>query len=185
MSMRRANHEPIVVNRDVRAMIVPAGVEVKLRTGSVGYIAQALGGSFTVYVEGNLFRIAGADGDAIGKEPLRAPELPQDATDNDVNRVVWDQLRTCFDPEIPINVVDLGLVYDCSITANADGTRDVAVKMTLTAPGCGMGEVLVADVRDKLLMIPTVRKADVELVFDPPWNHTMMSEAARLQTGMM
>jgi probable FeS assembly SUF system protein SufT len=185
MSMRHAGHEPIVVSRDVRAVIVPAGVEVKLRTGSVGYIAQALGGSFTVYVEGNLFRIAGADGDAIGKEPLRAPELPPGATDDDVNRVVWNQLRTCFDPEIPINIVDLGLVYDCNITANPAGTRDVAVRMTLTAPGCGMGEVLVADVRDKLLLIPTVRKADVELVFDPPWNHSMMSEAARLQTGMI
>lgn len=185
MSMRRTTHEPIVVQRDVRAVIVPAGVEIKLKTGSVGYITQALGGSFTVYVEGNLFRIAGADGDAIGKEPLRAPELPPGATDDDVNRVVWDQLRTCFDPEIPINIVDLGLVYDCAVTANADGTRDVAVKLTLTAPGCGMGEVLVADIRDKLLLIPTVRQASVELVFDPPWNHSMMSEAARLQTGMM
>jgi len=182
--MRNARHEPIIVNRDVRAVIVPAGGEVR-RTGSVGYITQALGGSFTVYVEGNLFRIAGADGDAIGKDPLRAPELPPGATDDDVNRVVWDQLRTSFDPEIPINIVDLGLVYDCSITANSDGSRDVAIRMTLTAPGCGMGEVLVADVRDKLLMIPTVRKADVDLVFDPPWNQTMMSEAARLQTGMM
>ena len=99
--MQRARQEPIVVNRDVRAVIVPAGIEVKLRTGSVGYITQALGGSFTVYVEGNLFRIAGADGDAIGKEPLAPPELPPGATDEDVTRIVWDQLRTCFDPEIP------------------------------------------------------------------------------------
>ena len=185
MSMHRSNQEPIVVNRDVRAVIVPAGVEVKLRTGSIGYLTQALGGSFTVYVEGNLFRIAGADGDAIGKEPLRPPELPASATDEDVTRVVWDQLRTCFDPEIPVNVVDLGLVYECALTPNADGTRDVRVRMTLTAPGCGMGEVLVNDVRDKLLIVPTVHKADVELVFDPPWNQSMMSEAARLQTGMM
>ncbi len=99
--------------------------------------------------------------------------------------MVWEQLRTCFDPEIPINIVDLGLVYECNVTPNADGTRDVAVKMTLTAPGCGMGEVLVADIRDKLKLIPTIRNADVELVFDPPWNQSMMSEAARLQTGMM
>jgi hypothetical protein len=105
MSMHRASQEPIVVNRDVRAVIVPAGVEVKLRTGSIGYLTQALGGSFTVYVEGNLFRIAGTDGDAIGKEPLRPPELPASATDQDVRRVVWDQLRTCFDPEIPVNIV--------------------------------------------------------------------------------
>ncbi|MEX1993280.1 MAG: putative Fe-S cluster assembly protein SufT [Steroidobacteraceae bacterium] len=185
MTMRRATQEPIVVQRDVRAVIVPAGVEVKLRTGSVGYITQALGGSFTVYVEGNLFRIAGVDGDALGKEPMKAPELPPGATDADVTHLVWEQLRTCFDPEIPVNIVDLGLVYDCRITANDDGTRDVAVRMTLTATGCGMGEVLVADVRDKLLMIPTVHQADVELVFDPPWSQEMMSEAARLQTGMM
>ena len=185
MNMRRAEYEPVVVQRDVRAVIIPAGIEVKLRTGSVGYLTQSLGGSFTVYVEGNLFRIAGADGDAIGREPLRRPELPPGATDADVSRLVWDQLRTCFDPEIPVNIVDLGLVYDCRIAANEDGTREVAVRMTLTAPGCGMGEVLVADVRDKLEIIPTVRKADVELVFDPPWNQTMMSQAARLQTGLM
>ncbi len=183
--MRRSTQEPIVVSRDVRAVIVPAGVEVKLKTGSVGYITQALGGSFTVYVEGNLFRIAGADGDAIGREPLRAPELPPGATDKDVTKLAWEQLRTCFDPEIPVNIVDLGLVYECSIAPIADGSRSVAVRMTLTAPGCGMGEVLVADVREKLLMIPTVSKADVDLVFDPPWNQSMMSEAAKLQTGMM
>jgi probable FeS assembly SUF system protein SufT len=183
--MRRPGHEPIVVNRDVSAVIVPAGVEVKLRPGTVGYLTQALGGSYTVYVEGNLFRIAGIDGDAIGKEAVPPPKLPAGATDEDVNGAVWDQLRTCFDPEIPINIVDLGLVYDCKVTPNEDGTRDVAVRMTLTAPGCGMGEVLVADVRDKLKLIPTIRNADVELVFDPPWNQSMMSEAARLQTGMM
>lgn len=183
--MRRAGQEPFVVSRDVKAVIVPAGVEVKLRPGTVGTITQALGGSFTVYVEGNLFRIAGSDGDAIGQSPVAAPELPSGATDADVNRVVWDQLRTCFDPEIPINIVDLGLVYDCGVTPNEDGTRDVAVRMTLTAPGCGMGEVLVADVREKLKLIPTIRNADVDLVFDPPWNQSMMSEAARLQTGMM
>ncbi|MFZ2507279.1 MAG: putative Fe-S cluster assembly protein SufT [Steroidobacteraceae bacterium] len=183
--MRRADHEPVVIQRDVRAVIVPAGVEVKLRTGSVGYITQSLGGSFTVYIEGNLFRIAGEDGDAIGKAPVPRPELPPGATEEDFSRLVWDQLRTCFDPEIPLNIVDLGLVYDCGIRANDDGTRDVDIRMTLTAPGCGMGEVLVADVRDKLMIIPTMRKASVDLVFDPPWNQSMMSEAARLQTGLM
>ncbi len=183
--MRRADHEPVVIQRDVRGVIVPAGVEVKLRTGSVGYITQSLGGSFTVYIEGNLFRIAGEDGDAIGKEPVPRPELPPGATEEDVSRLVWDQLRTCFDPEIPFNIVDLGLVYDCAIRANDDGTRDVDIKMTLTAPGCGMGEVLVADVRDKLMIIPTIRKASIDLVFDPPWNQSMMSEVARLQTGLM
>ncbi|MDH4261289.1 MAG: putative Fe-S cluster assembly protein SufT [Gammaproteobacteria bacterium] len=183
--MRHSGGEPIVIQREVRGVIVPAGVEVNLRAGTIGYITQSLGGSFTIYVEGNLFRIAGEDGDAIGKEPLPRPELPPGATDADFNRLVWDQLRTCFDPEIPINIVDLGLIYECTVKPNDEGTRDVEVRMTLTAPGCGMGEVLVADVRDKLTIIPTIRKATVDLVFDPPWNQSMMSESARLQTGMM
>jgi probable FeS assembly SUF system protein SufT len=101
-----------------------------------------------------------------------------------VKNVAWEQMRTCYDPEIPINIVDLGLIYECDVHQNEDGTRTVSVKMTLTAPGCGMGEVLVTDVRDKIERIPTVRVADVELVFDPPWDRSMMSEAARLQTGM-
>ena len=182
--MRQSQNEPIVVTRDVRAVLVPAGIEVKLRTGSVGYLTQALGGSFTVYVEGNLFRVAGADADAIGHEPPAQLELPPDATDSDVERLVWDQLKTCYDPEIPINVVDLGLIYSCELGKAVDGSRTATVKMTLTAPGCGMGETLVADVREKILMVPTVTTADVELVFDPPWTREHMSEAARLQTGM-
>ena len=183
--MRQHENQPITVHRDVKAVIIPAGIEVKLRTGSVGYITQALGGSFTVYIEGNLFRVAGDDADAIGMEPLRKPELPDGATDDDVRELAWAQLRTCFDPEIPVNIVDLGLVYECEIHPVGDGTRTASVKMTLTAPGCGMGDVLVQDVREKLEMIPTLTSADVELVFDPPWNHGMMSEVARLQTGMM
>ena len=183
--MRRHENEPIVVQRDVRAVIIPAGIEVKLRTGSVGYITQALGGSFTVYVEGNLFRIAGEDADAIGKEPMKRPELPPGATDEDVRQLVWDQMKTCFDPEIPVNIVDLGLIYTCDVTPNDDGSRNVNVTMTLTAPGCGMGEVLVQDVKDKVEAVPTIREARVELVFDPPWSQSMMSEAARLETGMM
>ncbi len=182
--MRSHENEPFVVSRDVRAVIVPAGAEVTLRAGQAGYITQALGGSFTVYLEGNLFRIAGEDADAIGKDVVKPPQLPPNATDDDVRQLVWDQMRTCYDPEIPINIVDLGLVYECDVTLNEDGSRGVSIKMTLTAPGCGMGEVLVADVKDKVERIPTVRAADVELVFDPPWNQSMMSEAARLQTGM-
>jgi probable FeS assembly SUF system protein SufT len=180
----RSENEPFVVQREVRAVIVPAGVEVTLKPGQAGYITQALGGSFTVYMEGNLFRISGEDADAIGKEPVKPPGLPPNATENDVCELAWSQMRTCYDPEIPINIVDLGLVYDCSVSANDDGSRTVEVKLTLTAPGCGMGEILVDDVRDKLERIPTVREARVELTFDPPWNQSMMSEAARLQTGM-
>jgi probable FeS assembly SUF system protein SufT len=182
--MRTHENEPFVVNREVRAVIVPAGVEVKLKPGQAGYVTQALGGSFTVYLEGNLFRIAGEDADAIGKEPVTPPELPPNATEEDVCKLAWDQMRTCYDPEIPINIVDLGLVYECNAKANEDGTRTVEVKITLTAPGCGMGDILVDDVRDKIERIPTVREARVELTFDPPWNQTMMSDAARLQTGM-
>jgi probable FeS assembly SUF system protein SufT len=182
--MRSHENEPFVVYRDVRAVMVPAGTEVTLTTGQAGYITQALGGSFTVYVDGNLFRIAGDDADAIGKEVVKLPELPPNATEDDVLKIVWDQLRTCYDPEIPINIVDLGLVYECSVKPNEDGSRLVEVKMTLTAPGCGMGEILVDDAKDKIERIPTVREARVELVFDPPWNQSMMSEAARLQTGM-
>ena len=182
--MRSYENESFVVNRDVRAVIVPAGAEVTLRVGQAGYITQALGGSFTVYMEGNLFRISGEDADAIGKEVVKPPELPPNATEDDVRKLAWEQMRTCYDPEIPINIVDLGLVYECEVAANEDGTRTVSIKMTLTAPGCGMGEVLVEDVKEKVERIPTVRVANVELVFDPPWDRAMMSEAARLQTGM-
>lgn len=165
--------------------MVPSGDAVSLPAGSVGYITQALGGSFTVYVEGNLFRIAGMDADAIGKEPIAAPNLPDGATDADVESLIWEQLRTCFDPEIPVNIVELGLVYECNVLRLESGDRRVDIKMTLTAPGCGMGETLISDVRSKLEMIPTIADADVELVFDPPWNQSMMSEAAKLETGML
>src|ERR1039458_6035206 len=183
--MHSHENEPIVVQRDVKAVTIPAGVEVNLKLGSVGYITQALGGSFTVYIDGNLFRIAGQDAGAIGKTAAKAPEVPPGASEEDIRNVVWQQLKTCYDPEIPVNIVDLGLVYECDVAKNGDSTRTVAIKMTLTAPGCGMGEILVQDVRDKVQMVPTVTRADVELVFDPRWNHTMMSEEARLQTGMM
>jgi probable FeS assembly SUF system protein SufT len=182
--VRRHENEPFVVSREVRAVVVPAGQEVTLRPGQAGYITQALGGSFTVYLEGNLFRIAGEDADAIGQEAVKAPELPPNASEEDVRKLAWDQMRSCYDPEIPINIVDLGLVYECDVTQHEDGSRTVDVKITLTAPGCGMGDILVDDVRDKIERIPTVRAARVSLTFDPPWNQSMMSEAARLQTGM-
>ena len=177
--------EPIRFERDCVAVMVPQGESVTLPAGQVGYITQALGGSFTVYVDGNLFRIGGADADALGKDPPPALELPEGAGDEDVEKLVWQQLRTCFDPEIPINVVELGLVYSCELDRLDDGRRKVNVQMTLTAPGCGMGDILVDDVRTKLELIPTVSEADVDLVFDPPWNHSMMSDAAKLETGML
>lgn len=178
-------NEPVTLGRDVEAVIVPAGTPITLKAGLAGFITQALGGSFTLYIEGNLYRIPGSQADAIGKEIVQAPELPPGATDEDVRELAWTQMRRCYDPEIPVNIVDLGLVYECGVSAGEDGTRKLKVSMTLTAPGCGMGEVLVRDVREKLEAIPTVSHADVQLVFDPPWSQSMMSEAARLQTGMM
>ncbi|TWI14033.1 putative Fe-S cluster assembly protein SufT [Aerolutibacter ruishenii] len=183
--MYSRSSEPVRFERDCDVVMVPQGDQVTLPAGSVGYITQSLGGSYTVFVEGNLFRVAGGDADAIGKEPVPPLELPEGADDEAVEQMVWNQLRTCFDPEIPINIVDLGLVYEASVKPREDGQREVAIRMTLTAPGCGMGDILVADVRDKVEMIPTVAEADVELVFDPPWNRNMMSEVARLETGML
>lgn len=178
--------EPVVLKRDVKSIVVPAGMEIDLQKGALVYITQAMGGSFTIYHEGNLFRIAGLDADALGKEPVAPPVLPEDATDEEFNEIVWDQIRTCYDPEIPVNIVDLGLIYSVDVQpASADGERDITVHMTLTAPGCGMGEILVEDVREKVSIIPTVAKTEVELVFDPPWNREMMSEAARLELGVM
>lgn len=184
VGMYSRSSEPVRFERDCAAVVVPQGDEVTLPAGTVGYITQALGGSWTVFVEGNLMRVAGRDGDAIGKEPPEPLELAAGADDEAVERLVWSQLRTCFDPEIPINIVELGLVYGADVVALDDGNRRIDVRMTLTAPACGMGDVLVSDVRSKLEMIPTVSEADVELVFDPPWNRTMMSDLARLETGM-
>ena len=177
--------QPCQFERDCRAVMIPSGDEVTIPAGTVGYITQALGGSFTVFVDGNLFRIAGVDADAIGKEPVRPPSLPVDATEEDVEKLVWEQIKTCYDPEIPVNVVDLGLIYSCEMTTNDRGEREVSVRMTLTAPGCGMGDILVEDVRSKISLVPTIARVEVELTFDPPWNHQMMSDVARLETGMM
>lgn len=178
-------NEPFVLSRDVSAIIIPAGETLTLRSGTEGFITQALGGSFTVYVEGNLFRVSGADADALGKDPVAPPKVPDNATDADIEAVIWEQLKTCYDPEIPVDIVNLGLVYRCEITPLGNGQRSVSIDMTLTAPGCGMGDVLVQDAREKIAIIPTIADVDVELVFDPPWNMSMMTEEARLQTGMM
>lgn len=183
--MYSSTSEPVTLHRNCKAILIPDGYEIELPQGSIGYITQALGGSFTVYVEGSLFRIQGIDADALGKEPLKPPELPENSSDEDVESVIWAQIKTCYDPEIPINVVDLGLIYSCDIKKISDDERHLSITMTLTAPGCGMGEILVEDVRSKVVLVPTVTSAHVELVFDPPWDRSMMSEEAQLQTGMM
>ena len=178
-------NEPFILVRDIYAVIIPVGEKLLLREGTPGYITQALGGSFTIYIEGNLFRVAGADADAVGKEIEPPPEIPEDASKEDIEKVIWDQLKTCYDPEIPINIVDLGLIYRCEITNNDNSKREVEIDMTLTAPGCGMGDILVEDAKEKVEIIPTIHNVKVELVFDPPWSQNMMSDEAKLQTGMM
>jgi probable FeS assembly SUF system protein SufT len=182
--MYHQQNEPVTFTRDCDAVLIPAGEQVRLPEGSSGFMTQALGGSFTIYIEGNLFRIAGIDADAIGEEPIVAPEVPDDATSEQFESVVWDQMRTCYDPEIPINIVDLGLIYECRIERTDNGKRRVYIQMTLTAPGCGMGDILARDVREKIEIIPTVEEAHVELVFDPPWSQAMMSDEARLEAGL-
>jgi probable FeS assembly SUF system protein SufT len=183
--MYHSQNEPVTFTRDCPAVLIPAGERVTLPEGSKGFMTQALGGSFTIYIEGNLFRVAGRDGDAIGQPVLTAPEVAEDASEAEIESAAWQQLRTCYDPEIPINIVDLGLVYECKIERAEAGQRVVKIKMTLTAPGCGMGEILAQDVREKVQAIPTVDRAEVELVFDPPWNQSMMSEEARLEAGLL
>ena len=176
--------QPCNFERDCEVVMIPSGDTVNMPAGTVGYITQSLGGSFTVFVDGNLFRVAGTDADAIGREPINPPSLPENATDDDVEKLLWDQLKTCYDPEIPVNIVDLGLVYACEMGVDENGERKVDIQITLTAPGCGMGDILVDDVRSKLELVPTIKSVDVSLTFDPPWNHSMMSEVARLETGM-
>ncbi|MCU0937153.1 MAG: putative Fe-S cluster assembly protein SufT [Gammaproteobacteria bacterium] len=176
--------EPVRLTRDCAAVAVPEGVPVDLPRGTVGSLSQALGGSFTVYVQGKMFRIDGKDADALGREPLPVPELPPGATDADVERLVWEALRGCYDPELPVNVVDLGLIYECRIEPRPDGQRDVHITMTLTEPSCGMGEVMACDVRGRVERVPTVAEAQVSLVFEPRWTPDRMSDVAKLATGV-
>lgn len=177
--------EPFKLDRDVEAIAVPTGETIELPAGVVGYITQALGGSFTIFVDGSMFMILGHNADALGREPLPAPVLPENATQDDVEQAVWDQLRTVYDPEIPVSIVELGLVYECDVKALDEGGYEVDIDMTLTAPGCGMGDVLVSDAAAKIKLIPEIKQVHCDIVFDPPWDQSMMSEAAKLETGML
>ena len=181
-------NRPISLNRDCEAVLIPVGTPVILPEGSVVLVTQALGGSYTVNINGNLARIDAGDADALGFEVEEHASATADKAltgDGLVDEAqVWAQLQTCYDPEIPINIVDLGLIYECRITPlGADGNH-VDIVMTLTAVGCGMGEFLAEDVRRKVLTVPNVTRAAVQLTFDPPWSQEMMSDAARLETGM-
>lgn len=182
------NHpEPVTLSRDVEAAVVPIGTKVTLAKGEQAYITQSLGGSFTVVVQGNMFRIDGKDADALGFQPAARPQGGAPAgpiTREQLEKQVWEALKTCYDPEIPVNIVDLGLIYDCQLTPRGENSYQADVKMTLTAPGCGMGPMLAQDVQNKLLCLDGIEEANVELVWDPPWNQGMMTEAARLQLGL-
>ena len=180
----RRNRETVLVRRNVQVELVPAGTPVELEEGTWCEVTQALGSSFTLLVEGQLVRLRGSDADAIGKKDPTPVVEHGDVAADDVEPLVWEALRTCYDPEIPINIVDLGLIYACTAEALPDGRFRLAVSMTLTAPGCGMGTLIADEARDKLLTIPGVSEAEVTLVWDPPWSREMMSEAARLEMGL-
>jgi probable FeS assembly SUF system protein SufT len=180
------NNESITLSRDVEAAVIPIGTRVTLQKGEQAHITQSLGGTYTVIVNGNMFRIENKDADALGFQPDAKPAtagapVPQEQLEKEI----WNQLRSCYDPEIPVNIVDLGLIYDCHITPLTPGSHKVDVKMTLTAPGCGMGPMLAQDVQNRLLGLEGVDDVAVELVWDPPWNQAMMTEAAKLQLGLM
>lgn len=182
------NSESKTLARDVEASLVPVGTKVTLMKGEQAHITQSLGGTYTVIVNGNMFRIEAKDADALGLEVPARTAAGTDGgqvTTEQLERQVWESLKTCYDPEIPVNIVDLGLIYDCHLTPVAANTFKADVKMTLTAPGCGMGPVLAQDVQNKLLSLEPIDEANVELVWDPPWNQGMMTEAAKLQLGLM
>ena len=177
--------ESVELTRDVDAVEIPAGHAAMLRKGTEAFITQSLGGTYTLQVPdlGRLFRIYGKDADAIGKEVTTAPAAPTEGG-KDLEQQAWEQLKTCYDPEIPVNIVDLGLVYEMRIAPQSDGASRVDVKMTLTAQGCGMGGSIAADARQKLLLLPGVSDANVEIVWDPPWTPQMISAEGKQSMGM-
>jgi len=182
MSARR---ERVIVRRNVEVACVPDGTPAELPAGTLVQITQALGASFTLLVDGQLMRLAGADADAIGKPVPVAPVVVQAEGPEGVRAQVWQTLKTCYDPEIPVNIVELGLIYRCVLEPLEDTEKvRVVIDMTLTAPGCGMGEAIANEVCDKVLALPRVGEITVNMVFDPPWDRSMMSEAALLSLGL-
>lgn len=174
--------EQIQITRDVSAVQIPAGTPVTLTAGSVVVLTQALGGSFTVHAESpaGLYRIASQDADALG---LKAEDAGVAVAEGSLEERVWATLKTCYDPEIPVNIVDLGLIYSMELKDASNGKR-VEVKMTLTAPGCGMGPAIAADAKQKLLNLPEIQEAEVEVVWEPPWNPSMISPEGKMRLGI-
>ena len=180
--------EPITLARDCEAIQIPSGTKMVLPAGTIVMITQSLGDTYTVTTDhGYMVRIAGKDADAMGLERSESAAAASSTANSreELEKLVWDQLRTCYDPEIPVNIVELGLVYECKLTELPEGDYRVEIKLTLTAPGCGMGGVLAADAETKIRALPGIREASVEIVFEPAWNPSMMTEAARLELGML
>jgi probable FeS assembly SUF system protein SufT len=182
------SEKPITVKRDCPAVMIPSGETTFLAAGSTVWLTQSLGGTYTVMTDrGYMARIDGVDSDAIGMAQAaesRPDESPAFDSLEEVEKHVWDQLRCCFDPEIPVNIVDLGLIYYCAVTPLSGGGYKAAVRFTLTAQGCGMGQFLKADIQRKLTSVSGVREVDIELVWDPPWNQSRISGAAKQQLGI-
>jgi probable FeS assembly SUF system protein SufT len=176
--------ERVELQRECEAVQIPAGTPITLEKGIEVFITQSLGGTFTLQVPAynGLYRIAGKDADAIGKSAAEAAATAP--ASGDFEAMVWEQLKTCYDPEIPVNIVDLGLVYGMEVTPQSDGTSKVDVKMTLTAQGCGMGASIAFDAKAKLMSIAGVSEANVDLVWDPPWNPQMIAPEAREKLGI-
>ncbi len=179
--------EEVTFSRNAEAVMIPSGEKVLVPQGAQATITQSLGGSYTVITDrGLMVRVSGREVEAIGKTPENVVQAAaEEITPEKLEELVWDQLKTCYDPEIPVNIVDLGLVYLCELEDAEGGGKNVKIKMTLTAPGCGMGPVLATDVKQKVESLPGVTHAEVEVVFDPVWDRSMMSDAAKLQLGMM
>jgi probable FeS assembly SUF system protein SufT len=180
--------EEVTFSRGAEAIMIPSGERVLVPEGAQGTITQSLGGAYTLITDrGLMVRVSGREVEAIGKQPVDVPGASEveEQTKEKVEEAVWNQLKTCYDPEIPVNIVDLGLVYQCELQDAEEGKFDIKMKMTLTAPGCGMGPVLASDVKTKVESLPGVHAADIEVVFDPVWDRSMMSDAAKLQLGMM
>ena len=176
---------PIKILRDCDSTIIPSGDKITLIKGTLVRITQALGGDYTLYVNGNLVKLSGKDADAIGKEIEKDTEKPNKINNGEYSEeLVWEQLQTCFDPEIPVNIVDLGLIYDLSKKGNKKDGYSLTIKMTLTAPGCGMGPSIAQDVENKVMELPGIKDIFVEIVWDPVWDRSMMSEDAKLKLGM-
>lgn len=174
----------LTLTRDCDAIQIPSGNPIVLPIGTTVVVTQSLGGTYTVATQAGLARIDEKDVDALGIDPA-AFQTEKKAVEGSLEEAVWDQLKTVFDPEIPVNVVDLGLIYDCLVDKNEAGQTNVKVKMTLTAPGCGMGPTIAADARQKVLLLDGVDEAEVDLVWDPPWNQSMISEAGRMKLGLV